>query len=363
MQYDTITKLQEILNSINEDEQDIYNQNLHKLKESVDQKLLNRSDLTILIGANNIEIMTTNHLNHANFISSIIVIKSAKTLFDTIIWVYRTYIARGFTHRYFYYELKAWFDSIEELELEIPNIKRLYIFLIGKHNIFISLSTIQSNLVVDEKFANILNQFIEAILAPDINRAIEISNKYINNIDEVKIFWQGVILPALYEVGRQWSENIITVGQEHMATSVCQRVMAVHYPKVLEYVDYDSKSVLVACSPHELHEVGARMISDFLEIEGFNSFFLGANTPNESIINIIKVEFPIAIAISTTLVGNIIELKKLIEQIREDTDTKDIKIILGGQSFLIDPSLLEGLDYDFYSKNPSEVITYLKALG
>ena len=236
-------------------------------------------------------------------------------------------------------------------------------FLIDKHNIFISLSIMEVGVVVDEEFETLFNQFLTAILTPDINKAIKISNTYISSPNKVRLFWQGVILPALYEVGRQWSENIITVGQEHLATSICQRVMAVHYPKILHNVHYSSKSVLIACSPHELHEVGAIMLSDFLELEGINSLFIGANSSNESIIKKIKIESPMAIAISTTIVGNILELKKLIQEIRDDRETAEIKIVVGGQSFLSDPSLLEKLDYDFYSNDISKVTSYLKSLS
>ncbi len=363
MQKDITKKLQDILEATKDNEIKLYQKYLLRLKEKVDQKLLKRSDLNILIGSNNKDIMTTNHLNHAYFISSILVIKSAITFVNTIIWAYKSYMARGFTHRYFYYELQAWLESIKEFDLEMPNIKKLYRFLIKKHNVFISLSIIDVGVVVDKEFETLFNQFVRAILTPDINKAINISNTYISSPNKVRLFWQGVILPALYEVGRQWSENIITVGQEHLATSICQRVMAVHYPKILHNVHYSSKSVLIACSPHELHEVGAIMLSDFLELEGINSLFIGANSSNKSIIKKIKIESPMAIAISTTIVGNILELKKLIQEIREDRETAEIKIVVGGQSFLSDPSLLEKLDYDFYSNDISKVTSYLKSLS
>jgi methanogenic corrinoid protein MtbC1 len=39
------------------------------------------------------------------------------------------------------------------------------------------------------------------------------------------------------------------------------------------------KVVTLACVEGELHEVGARMASDFLEMAGFDVRFLGANVP------------------------------------------------------------------------------------
>jgi len=363
MQNRLIEDFLRVLQTIDHKEQDIYATHLLTLKVKVDDKLLQKSDLTILIGANAINTMLTNHLNHALFMRSIFELKSAKTLVETIIWVYKTYMARGFTHRYFFYELLAWIESIEELNLAIPHIKTLYQLMVDKHELFISLAHIDDSIHVDSQFETNYKAFVQAILLPDINQAMDISNEFIQNNEDIALFWQGVILPSLYEVGRQWANNMITVGREHLATSIVQKVMALHYPKILNRIEFDAKRIVVACSPNELHEVGARMVSDLLELQGFNVLFLGANTPNSGIIDIIKLKSPIAIAISTTLVGNVVAVKELIEEINKEPGIENLKTIVGGQAYLADEALWKETKADFYANNISDMIEYIESFN
>ncbi|MCU0680679.1 MAG: cobalamin-dependent protein [Polyangiaceae bacterium] len=85
-----------------------------------------------------------------------------------------------------------------------------------------------------------------------------------------------VVQPAQREIGRLWQENLISVAQEHLATSISQLVVSrlySHMPRERP----NGKHVLVACVEGELHDVGARMGADFLEMAGFEVRFLGAN--------------------------------------------------------------------------------------
>lgn len=87
-----------------------------------------------------------------------------------------------------------------------------------------------------------------------------------------------VIQPAQYEIGRRWRLNEISIAQEHIATAVSQVVVAQLYER-LPAAEPNGRTVVVACAPGELHELGARMAADIIETEGFAVRFLGANVP------------------------------------------------------------------------------------
>jgi len=79
------------------------------------------------------------------------------------------------------------------------------------------------------------------------------------------------------EVGRLWQLNRISVAQEHFCTGATQQIMAFLYPHLFRGGS-KARRVLVACVGKELHEIGARMVADFFELEGWDSYFIGANT-------------------------------------------------------------------------------------
>ena len=68
------------------------------------------------------------------------------------------------------------------------------------------------------------------------------------------------------------------------------------------------------------------MVADFLNCTG--GYFLGANTPVKSLLDMIKDRKPDIVALSISLYSNIPALIKVIDEIR--SDFPEIRIIAGG---------------------------------
>jgi len=62
--------------------------------------LKNRPDLEDLIGVGNMSIMEMNHINHFRYMNSLAALYDPKSFVETVIWVFRTYRARGFSVQY-----------------------------------------------------------------------------------------------------------------------------------------------------------------------------------------------------------------------------------------------------------------------
>ena len=61
--------------------------------------------------------------------------------------------------------------------------------------------------------------------------------------------------------------------------------------------------MVAACAASELHEIGVRMAADFFEMEGWDTFYLGANTPAESVIRTLVERKADVLAVSATIQG------------------------------------------------------------
>jgi hypothetical protein len=86
-----------------------------------------RSDLDVMIGANNLLMMEDNHRNHARFMESIFQYTAPKVLVDTILWVYRTYRSHGFTLAYWPAQLDSWVELYRR-ELSPATFREIEVF-------------------------------------------------------------------------------------------------------------------------------------------------------------------------------------------------------------------------------------------
>ncbi len=89
------------------------------------------------------------------------------------------------------------------------------------------------------------------------------------------------------------------------------------------------KSILVGSVERELHQVGAKMVCDFMEIEGWNTFYLGASTPTNEMLSFIEENRPDLVGLSMSIYFNLPGLQKMMNAI--NSAFPDMPILIGGQ--------------------------------
>jgi len=97
--------------------------------------------------------------------------------------------------------------------------------------------------------------------------------------------------------------------------------------------------VIVVCPTEELHEIGARMVTDFFTLCGYTATFIGANTPQDEIMEAIKYIQPVYVALSVTNNYNLIAARKAVQRISEQKEAFKFKVILGGQACRYQPAV------------------------
>lgn len=177
----------------------------------------------------------------------------------------------------------------------------------------------------------------------------------------IREIYLHVFQPAQHEIGRLWQINQISVAQEHYCTAATQLIMSQLYPYLFSG-ERTGRSVVAACVGGDLHELGVRMVSDFFEIEGWDTFYLGANTPTPSILQAIRERHADVVAISVTITSHMRKAESLIDAIRSDEGCKDVKILVGGYPFNIAPELWRQLGADGSASNAEDAIRLAERL-
>jgi len=142
--------------------------------------------------------------------------------------------------------------------------------------------------------------------------------------------YENLFRDSLYEVGWLWETNQISVAVEHLATSVTEKMMTLVYPTIFS-AEKIGKKAIITCTPHEFHQIGARMVADIFEMSGWDGYYLGANTPENDLFEMIKDKKPDVLGVSVSIYFNIRTMMELVEQVR--VHYPDLHILLGGQAF------------------------------
>lgn len=213
-----------------------------------------------------------------------------------------------------------------------------------------------SYLTEDNPHKDFAVEYLELLLE---NKKSQASNLIVEKaLSEMSIpeIYLNILEPVQKEVGRLWHANQISVAQEHYVSSVTQLVMSQLYSHFLSSGGEKGNIVTTAVGT-ELHEIGIRMVADLLEIDGFDTIHLGADTPPSSIVETLKKNRSILLGVSVTLPIHLKKLAQLVEMIRSEPELDNIKILVGGYAFNQNPELKEKFDVDDYSINAQDAVT------
>ncbi|GAB6058385.1 cobalamin B12-binding domain-containing protein [Desulfonatronum parangueonense] len=146
----------------------------------------------------------------------------------------------------------------------------------------------------------------------------------------VKDLYLDLFQRSMYDVGRLWEENKISVAVEHLATSVTESLLSLVYPIIFS-AEHNGKKAIISCVANEYHQIGGKMVADILELHGWDGYFLGANTPVEALLKMIDDKQPDLVGLSLSISHNMPNLHAILDRIRKDFP--DQPVIVGGQAF------------------------------
>ena len=146
----------------------------------------------------------------------------------------------------------------------------------------------------------------------------------------VRSAYRDVFTPVLREVGRLWHVGDITVAEEHFVTATTMMSMSQVLPMAPPAASSGRTLVAGSVSGNH-HEVGARMVADSFEMQGWRAVYLGANVPAEDFAGAAADFGADAAALSVALPGQLRELRVSADALRRARP--GILIVAGGAAF------------------------------
>lgn len=212
------------------------------------------------------------------------------------------------------------------------------------------------------EYAQLARLYLDALLRVERDAATRMIIKAVEQGTSVKDIYIHVFEPAQHEVGRLWQRNKITVAEEHFCTAATQMIMSQLYPYIFQGGKRKEHRLVATCVEGEMHEIGVRMVADLLEMAGWDTYYLGANTPLKSILDTLKQLKPDLLAVSAAIHFNIPAVKELIETIHSTPNLPEVKILVGGRPFNLAPDLWKKVGADGCAVNAENAVELAEKL-
>ena len=169
-----------------------------------------------------------------------------------------------------------------------------------------------------------VDHYIELALRPDVEGLAKLVQDTVAEQGTLACY-DTLIRSALVEVGARWERDELTVGDEHLITSLTEQVLA-----ELSRRHAGSPHVaVVACTFANRHRVGLLMVADALALAGWQPLVLDAETSIGDIARVARDRGATLIALSVGLDDEPDDLTTTLQTLRGDVGDQ-AHILVGG---------------------------------
>jgi len=111
------------------------------------------------------------------------------------------------------------------------------------------------------------------------------------------------------------------------------------------------RRMVVACGHGELAELGAQIMADLFEAEGWSVWFVGAGVPEDELLQLIGKLGPDILCIYGAQPDEVPEVRAFIDYIRDVGICESMQVLVSGGVFNRAPGLAEEVKADLFARN------------
>lgn len=150
---------------------------------------------------------------------------------------------------------------------------------------------------------------------------------------DIPTLYRDVLVPAIRQVGSDWQSGRTRVWEEHLASAVVRTIVEALFPRVQALkaaAEPAGRGVLLACVVDERHDLGLRMLADMFDLAGWDTHYLGADTPTMQIADAAaQLEVELVVLGAVTLHERL-QTRHVIDELRRRLPAARILVACGG---------------------------------
>ena len=172
---------------------------------------------------------------------------------------------------------------------------------------------------------------------------------------EARKLLQHLVWPAMEQIEKLFREDHIMRISEHMATRI-NRMVADQLHAFLARSPKTGQRMVVLCGEDEQAELGAQIMADLFEADGWGVYLLGGGVPGDEILQFVGKIKADVLAIYGMNAPGAPAIRNLVSLIREVGTCDDMQVLVVGGVFNRATGLADEVKVDLFARNITEAI-------
>ncbi|MDD5658482.1 MAG: corrinoid protein [Actinomycetota bacterium] len=194
----------------------------------------------------------------------------------------------------------------------------------------------------------------DAILKGDNVKSKEITQDLVGKkIPAGDILSEGLIA-GMNVVGKKFKANEMYIPEVLIAARAMHAAMDILKPLLTESGAPTKGIAVIGTVQGDLHDIGKNLVSMMLEGAGFTVVDIGVDIPADKFVEAAKNNNADIVGLSALLTTTMPSMKEVIEALRKDSVTKEIKVIIGGAP--VTQEYADSIGADGYAPDASSAV-------
>ncbi len=165
----------------------------------------------------------------------------------------------------------------------------------------------------------------------------------------------NVVWPAMEQIEKLYADGQIDRITEHMATRI-NRMIADQMQGFMARKPKNGRRIVIVCGEGESSELGAQIMADLFEVDGYHVWFLGAGVPEDEILQLVGRLDPDVLLTHGASPKGVPGIRRLVDTIRDINAVPNMQILVSGGVFNRAEGLAEEIRADLFGHSARETL-------
>lgn len=207
----------------------------------------------------------------------------------------------------------------------------------------------------------LLTRYMQPLLAGRRAECFNLIARVIHDSHDAEELVYDVVWPAMVQIERLYRDDRIDTAIDNMACRI-NRTVADQLQAHLRKQPPNGKRIIITCADAEREELGAQMLADLFQADGWEPYFIGPGVPHDEILALIGRLCPSILLIYGTQPSEVPDVRRLIDLIREIGVCPTMNIVVSGGVFTRVDGLWQEVAADVCVGMPREVVATVNEL-
>lgn len=205
-----------------------------------------------------------------------------------------------------------------------------------------------------------MNRYLAALEEGNKESADELIKNSIRNGLSAEDILQKQVFPAMEIIGKKFKDNEIYIPEMIMIAQIVNSNLGLLKPHWGLSRAGSVAKIVLGTVKGDLHDIGKNIVKMVAEGSGFEVIDLGVDVPKEKYLAAVNEHKPQILGLSALLTTTMLEMKGVLEALREKGLNERVKTIIGGAC--VSQRFADEIGADLYARDASEGVEKIRRI-